>query len=56
MHVYRPFEFKSGCFDVNYCLGGYEERIRETADAAIRRLSLPENSIGIPARVLPSDG
>ena len=37
-------------------LGGYEERIRETADSAIRRLSLPENSIGIPARALPAEG
>ena len=37
-------------------LGGYEERVRETADAAIRRFSLPEHSIGIPARVLSAEG
>ncbi len=40
----------------SFHLGGYEERIRETAYNAIQRLGLKENCIGIIPRAVPGEG
>ena len=37
-------------------LGGYEERIKETADNAIKRAGLKENVIGMIPRAVPGEG
>ena len=37
-------------------LGGYEQRVRETADEAIKRLGISENITGVIPRAVPGEG
>ena len=37
-------------------LGGYEQRIRETADNAIKRFGISENITGVYPRAVPGEG